>query len=90
MLPLITSQMQDDTLQWLCDNVHPGQMTPFDWNGLINSTAIDEDTIDIILEDFGDRGLIDNYNLARIGPALILKVEAHKFLQWLFRHGCFE
>ena len=81
MLPLITSQMQDATLQWLCSNVRLGDMVPFDWHELLNTTGIDDETMEVILEDFEERGLIKNFNLARIGPALILKVEAHKFHQ---------
>ena len=82
MLPLITSKMQDDTLRWLCENVRPEEMTAFDWQGLLNSTGLDEETADLTLISLKDQGLIgNNYNFERIGPALLLKIEAHKFLQ---------
>jgi hypothetical protein len=82
MIPLITSQMQDDVLKWLCENVPPEQMTHFDWQSLLDATGIDSDTTDRILINFKDQGLIaSNYNWERMGSVLLLKVEAHKLLQ---------
>jgi replication initiation and membrane attachment protein DnaB len=79
MPALITSRLKDDTLQWLCENVRPGQLNEFDLDALLSATGTDEETMDTVLEHFEEIGLIDKYNPARLGNMLILKVKAHDF-----------
>jgi hypothetical protein len=84
MLPFITTKIKDDTLQWLCHNVRPSQLTQIDLPSLLNITNVDSATIRAILEDFREIGLLENLILTEEEEGdilLILKVKAHTFIQ---------
>lgn len=84
MLPLITTKIKDDTLQWLCHNVRPSRLTQIDIPGLLNITNVDSGTLRAILENFYEIGLIENLISTEEDEGdilLILKVTAHTFIQ---------
>lgn len=85
MLPLITTKIKDDTLQWLCVNVRPGRLVQIDMSDMLNTVNIDFDTLNAVLYDFEELDLIESLNMRRTATFLILKVRAHDF----FRQGGF-
>jgi hypothetical protein len=84
MLPLITTKIKDDTLQWLCHNVPLSQLTQINLPGILNTTNVDSGTIRAILEDFREIGLLENLILTEEEEGdilLTLKLKAHSFVQ---------
>lgn len=85
MLPLITTKIKDDTLQWLCQYMRPGDLAEIDHNDLLNLLDVDFDTLLAMLEDFEELGLVTSLTSARNGIdgiiLLSLKIKAHTFIQ---------
>ncbi|QMW02291.1 hypothetical protein [Spirosoma foliorum] len=81
MLPLITTKIKDDTLHWLCAHVRPGRMVEFNSQSLQETVGVDRETMNVVLEDFEEMGLISDLNPTRAGAFLVLKVSAHNLFQ---------
>jgi hypothetical protein len=80
MLPIITSQLKDSTLHWLCHNVPLGQLEQIDVDSLLEATNADLYTISAILEDFNEIGLFEKLILNSEDIFVVLKARAHDLL----------
>ena len=82
MFPLITTKLKDDTLQWLCHNVRPGQPQDIDYQIYLDAFNVDYETLLAILYNFQELSLIEKLTTSRDKSIMLtLKVKAHDFVQ---------